>query len=215
MAVAVAGSLCSSLATSASDPAGESVRSAVDNRAVDADRAGRAAHYRSVLARRQVAAFSLAGSLRGSAGPAARFVRYRSRRRLRLRDRHAAAVLLLARAGGFVGGVLWLVVPITLMALGEQRPPLLFLGGVVMTLVLLYLPFVLVRFAAQNRFRAMFEFQAWQWFRRGPWAFSMALLVSLAVWLCRCIRSRSRSSHAMRPGCRAFASCSSRCRATC
>ena len=85
---------------------------------------------------------------------------------------------------GFVGGVLWLVVPITLMAAGQQRPIWSLVGGLVMTLVLLYLPFVLVRFAAENRFRAMFEISGVrQWFRRGPWAFWAALLVSLALAL--------------------------------
>jgi hypothetical protein len=53
-----------------------------------------------------------------------------------------------------------------------------------MTLVLLYLPFVQVRFAAENRFRAMFEVSAVrEWFRRGPWAFWIALLVALVLAL--------------------------------
>jgi hypothetical protein len=85
---------------------------------------------------------------------------------------------------GFVGGVLWLVVPISIMALTQRQPIWAFVGGLLMTVVLLYLPFVLVRFAAENRFRALFEISAIrQWFRRGPWAFWGALFVALALAL--------------------------------
>ncbi len=58
---------------------------------------------------------------------------------------------------GFVGGLAWLIVPITLLGAGRRAPPLGFLGGLLLVLVLLYLPFLQTRFAAENRFGALFE----------------------------------------------------------
>ena len=61
---------------------------------------------------------------------------------------------------GFLGGLAWLVVPITLLAAGARAPALGFLGGLLLALVVLYLPFAQVRFAAENRLRAMFQVRA-------------------------------------------------------
>jgi hypothetical protein len=81
---------------------------------------------------------------------------------------------------GFAAGLVWMIVPVALLAAGRKNTPLGILGGILFGLVLLYLPFVQTRFAMENRFRAMFELRgARQLFRRAPWAFFMALLVTL------------------------------------
>jgi hypothetical protein len=82
---------------------------------------------------------------------------------------------------GFLGGLVWLLVPITLLA-GSTRAPLLgFLGGALLAIVVVYLPFAQVRFALENRLRAMFEVRAVRdHFRRAPVAFLIALVITLA-----------------------------------
>lgn len=109
---------------------------------------------------------------------------------------------------GFAGALVWLAVPISLLALGSHAGPLLgsvrmeihdpraaaflgdfvsafgffigLMGGILLALVLLYLPFLQVRFAAENRFRAYFELGAVRrHFRRAPWLFAFALLLTL------------------------------------
>ena len=85
---------------------------------------------------------------------------------------------------GFVGGLIWLVVPVALLAAGQKTPPLSLLGGLAMVFAILYLPFAQTRFAAQGRFRALFELRPLRaWFRHAPWAFWLALLVTLALAL--------------------------------
>jgi hypothetical protein len=81
---------------------------------------------------------------------------------------------------GFAGAFLWLAVPITLLAVGRQVPPLGFLGGLLLAIVLLYVPFLQMRFAVENRFRALFELRAVRGhFRHAPWAFAFAFLITL------------------------------------
>jgi hypothetical protein len=85
---------------------------------------------------------------------------------------------------GFVGGLVWLAIPVTLLALSRKVPPLGFVGGVWLALVLLCLPFLQMRFAAEQRFRACFELGAvLSRFSRAPWAFSFALFVTLLLSL--------------------------------
>jgi hypothetical protein len=85
---------------------------------------------------------------------------------------------------GFVGTLAWLVLPVTLIALGRQVPPLGFVGVLALGVVVLYLPFLQTRFAAENRFRALFEWLAIRrQFRRAPLAWFFALLVTLAFAL--------------------------------
>jgi hypothetical protein len=82
---------------------------------------------------------------------------------------------------GFAGTMVWLVVPISLLALGRSAPLLGFLGALMLGIVLLYVPFLQMRFAAENRFRALFELRAIRdRFRRAPWAFATAFFVTLA-----------------------------------
>jgi hypothetical protein len=83
---------------------------------------------------------------------------------------------------GFAGGMIWLVLPISLLALGSSGHPVAgFLGALGLMLVLLYLPFLQTRFAAENRFAAMFEVGAVRrLFRKAPVGFWLAVLVTLA-----------------------------------
>jgi hypothetical protein len=93
---------------------------------------------------------------------------------------------------GFVGSLAWLVIPISLIALGrligQQGSDgaggigflVGFAGSVQFIFVLLQLPFLQVRFAAENRFRALFEWHVVvRQFCRAPWAFGAAVLVAL------------------------------------
>jgi hypothetical protein len=81
---------------------------------------------------------------------------------------------------GFWGAFLWLAAPITLLAIGRKIPPLGFLGGVALLIVLLYVPFMQLHFVTQNRFRAFFEIGAVrQRFRRAPLAFAFAFFITL------------------------------------
>jgi len=81
---------------------------------------------------------------------------------------------------GFAGGLLWLFLPVSMLALGRQAPAIGFLGALALIVVLVYLPFVQTRFAAENRFRAMFEVGgARRAFRRAPVAFLLALFITL------------------------------------
>lgn len=89
---------------------------------------------------------------------------------------------------GFLGSLIWLVIPITLLALGLKAPVIGVLGGFLVVLVVLYLPFLQVHFAAENRFRAIFDIRAVrQRFARAPIAFwtglHAALLFPLPLYL--------------------------------
>lgn len=82
---------------------------------------------------------------------------------------------------GFVGAMLWLAPPITLLALGRIAPIVGVLGALVLGIVLLYIPFLQMHFAAENRFSAILEFRTVRnRFRRAPCAFAFAFLVTLA-----------------------------------
>ena len=81
---------------------------------------------------------------------------------------------------GFAGGLAWLALPVTLLALGTKVPAAGLLGGLLLAVVLLYVPFLQMRFAAENRFRALFAWRAVRAdFRRAPVAFAVALVVAL------------------------------------
>src|SRR5262245_39458201 len=85
---------------------------------------------------------------------------------------------------GFVGTMAWLVLPVTLIALGRAAPILGFLGAFLLAVVVLHLPFLQMRFVVENRLRAMF---AWRTiragFRRAPWAYAFACFVTFAFAL--------------------------------
>jgi hypothetical protein len=85
---------------------------------------------------------------------------------------------------GFVGALTWLALPITLLALGQSHKPgaplLGLLGALLLGIVLLFLPFLQMRLAAATRLRAVFELRAVRAdFRRAPWAFACAFVVTL------------------------------------
>jgi hypothetical protein len=88
-------------------------------------------------------------------------------------------------AFGFFGGVLWLAIPVSLLIIGAFLPPaggflLALLGGGLLFLVALYLPFIQAHYAVENRFGAMFELgRVRQLFRQAPVAFWTALFITL------------------------------------
>jgi hypothetical protein len=80
---------------------------------------------------------------------------------------------------GFAGTLAWLLLPATLMVLGRRVPILYLVGGLLLAGVSMALPFLQAHFAAQGRFRALFEYSAVrQRFRRAPWAFAATLLIT-------------------------------------
>jgi hypothetical protein len=80
---------------------------------------------------------------------------------------------------GYVGTLAWLLVPVTLLALGRKVPVLGVLGGLLLAIVALVLPFLQAHFAAEGRFTALFEYRAVrQRFRRAPWAFALTLFLT-------------------------------------
>lgn len=85
---------------------------------------------------------------------------------------------------GFVGALGWLVLPVTLLALGRLSGPLGtlvgFCGAVALALVLVYLPFLQMRLAMTNRLSAVFEIrEVRRNFRSAPWAFAFSFVVTL------------------------------------
>jgi hypothetical protein len=85
---------------------------------------------------------------------------------------------------GFLGALAWLALPVTLLAMGHAKfpaaPVVGFVGAATLAIVLLYLPFLQMRFAARNRLRAMFQLGAVRRaYRRAPWAHAAAFVVTL------------------------------------
>jgi hypothetical protein len=85
---------------------------------------------------------------------------------------------------GFIAAFIWLALPITLLAQG-QRPlpiaPLLgWIGGISLAFVLLYLPFLQMRLAATGQLSEAFSLRGVRTeYRRAPWAFAFAFLLTL------------------------------------
>lgn len=90
---------------------------------------------------------------------------------------------------GFAGALVWLIVPTLMMVFGTSGRGggsilIGYLGTAAMAFVLLYLPFLQTRFAAENRLAAMFEWgEIRRLFRRAPLAWLVALVVTLAFAL--------------------------------
>jgi hypothetical protein len=85
---------------------------------------------------------------------------------------------------GFVGAMAWLIVPVTLIALGRLPSPLAplvgFFGALLLALVLVYLPFLQMRLAMANRLSAVFEIrEVRRNFRHAPWAFAFSFVIML------------------------------------
>jgi hypothetical protein len=100
------------------------------------------------------------------------------------REVHVLHYFYLGLRGG-LGALAWLAIPSTLYAVGKGAAGVLgLLGGILLTVVVLYVPFLQVHFAAENRFRAMFELSAVRArFRRAPIAFFIAFLFTLVLVL--------------------------------
>lgn len=86
---------------------------------------------------------------------------------------------------GFVGALLWLIVPVGILIAAMRLPTggavlLSLLGMVLLALVVMHLPFLQTNFASTNRFRALFEVRrVRELFRHAPLAFWTALLATL------------------------------------
>ena len=85
---------------------------------------------------------------------------------------------------GFGAGLAWLVVPVTLLAIGRQAPVVGFLGGFLMIVVFLYVPFVQMRLARDQSFLAGMNLRGVRRdFRRAPVAFAFAFFFTLLLSL--------------------------------
>lgn len=85
---------------------------------------------------------------------------------------------------GFAGALIWLVIPVSLLAFGHAKfalaPLIGFMGGFLLALVLIYLPLLQLRIATENRFRAVFEWlEVRRTYSRAPWACTFAFFVLL------------------------------------
>lgn len=89
-------------------------------------------------------------------------------------------------ARAFAGAFLWVVIPVGIMIFGSQLSPerggglFSVIGGFLLMLVVMHLPFLQTHFAQQNRFRALFEVRAVRrMFQRAPIAFWLSLFITL------------------------------------
>ncbi len=86
---------------------------------------------------------------------------------------------------GFAGAVAWLFLPISLLVIASFMPAgvavlLSLTGAAILTIVLLYLPFLQAHFAAEGEMVAMFDVGAVRkQFRKAPIAFWFSLLITL------------------------------------
>ena len=86
---------------------------------------------------------------------------------------------------GFVGALVWLIVPVGILLAATRLPVggsvvLSLLGGVLLLLVAIHLPFLQAHFAQTDRFGAMFELrEVRRLFLRAPLAFWFALIITL------------------------------------
>lgn len=91
----------------------------------------------------------------------------------------------------FISGLCWLALPATLMAIGlrgEERTPvqafLGFSGAILMMLITMYLPFLQMNLAIENRFRAGFELRkVRRQYSNAPWSFLWANFLTLGLAL--------------------------------
>lgn len=89
-------------------------------------------------------------------------------------------------AKGFAGAAIWLAIPVLLlMAAGSIEKPgpsflISLLGGILLGIVALFLPFLQTRFAVTRKFSEFFSIkEARRLFKRAPLAFWLALFVTL------------------------------------
>lgn len=83
---------------------------------------------------------------------------------------------------GFAGTMVWLALPVSLIAAGHSFAGLGFIGALLLGLVVMPLPFLQTRFALDGRFRSLFALGAVRrQYLRAPWAFTLALLLTLTA----------------------------------
>ncbi len=81
---------------------------------------------------------------------------------------------------GAVGALVWLVLPVTCLAVGWKVPVLGVVGFLLLLPVLIILPFLQMNFARLNRFAKLFDVAAVvRLYGRAPWACTFALFVTL------------------------------------
>ncbi|MGE0537402.1 MAG: DUF4013 domain-containing protein [Pirellulales bacterium] len=81
---------------------------------------------------------------------------------------------------GFFGGLIWLLIPVMLIAGGRQATLVGWIGALLLMIVVCHLPFLQARLATENRWRAIFEWRAIrQLFRRAPLAYWIAIMATL------------------------------------
>jgi|UniRef100_UPI0037844AD0 hypothetical protein len=86
---------------------------------------------------------------------------------------------------GFVGALAWLIVPVGILLIATKLPLgfsilVSLIGGILLLLVAIHLPFLQARFAQTDRFSALFELrEVRRLFHRAPLAFWVSLLVTL------------------------------------
>jgi hypothetical protein len=85
---------------------------------------------------------------------------------------------------GFVGAFVWLFFPITLLAMSRAPFPAAplagFLGAFLLTLTVMYLPFLQMRLAETGRLGAIFELrEIRRKYLRAPWLFPIAFFLTL------------------------------------
>jgi hypothetical protein len=89
---------------------------------------------------------------------------------------------------GYLGAMIWLAVPTALFAATNKTEggPIIvtLIGGVLLILVLSWVPFLQAHFAAQNRFGAMFELKkVRQLFKNAPFSWLITMLITLTMAL--------------------------------
>ena len=93
---------------------------------------------------------------------------------------------------GFAVGAIWIVLPVSMIALGRIDHPVMkvigFIGGGTLVVILPYVPFLQMRMASLNRFAEGFNWLAVrQTYRKAPWlhafAFVVALLFAVPLYL--------------------------------
>jgi hypothetical protein len=81
---------------------------------------------------------------------------------------------------GAAGAFVWLVLPVTCLAVGWKFPALGFVGFLLLLPVLVFLPFLQMNFARLNRLATMFDVVAVvRIYGRAPWSYTFALFVTL------------------------------------
>lgn len=81
---------------------------------------------------------------------------------------------------GFFGGLVWLAVPVLLIAIGREAALVGWIGAFLLMVVVCHLPFLQVRMATENRFAAVFGWRAIRrLFVRAPLAYWTAIVATL------------------------------------